>query len=77
MDKEYEQKKNDLISEIQKKDYLDVKEAAQLLGASRWTIARLIKSGKIRSVKLGSKVVIARSSLDQLFQPLDQPHLFD
>ncbi len=49
------------------KDYLSVKEACQLLGASRWTIYRLISSETIKSAKLGRKTIIPKVEIQNLF----------
>lgn len=54
-------------SNLDSKDYLSVKEACQLLGASRWTIYRLISSDTIKSAKLGRKTIIPRSEIQNLF----------
>lgn len=49
------------------KAYLSVKDACALLTISRTTLWRLIGDKKIKSVKLGRRVVIARHSIDKLF----------
>ena len=53
--------------DILTKQYLSVKEAANLLGASRWTIQRMIKRDQLKSAKLGRRTIIARSEIDNLF----------
>ena len=52
---------------INTKDFLSIQEAAQLLGASRWTIQRLIKRQQLSAAKLGSRTIIARSEINNLF----------
>lgn len=54
---------NSLIS----KNYLCVKEAAELIGVSRWTINRMIKRGDLQIHKFGRKKIIQRSQIDNLF----------
>lgn len=49
------------------KEFLSIIEVATLLGASRWTIQRLIKSNRLLVAKLGSRTIIRRASLDNLF----------
>jgi excisionase family DNA binding protein len=53
---------------ISQKDYLNIKEAGQLLGASRWTIYRLIEAGKLKASKLGARTIIKRNEIDKLFK---------
>ena len=53
--------------DILTKQYLSVQEAANLLGASRWTIQRMIKRDQLKSAKLGRRTIIARSEIDNLF----------
>jgi len=48
------------------KEFLNVEEAAQLLGASRSTVFRLMKSGEIKRVKLRGRTIIFRSEIDRL-----------
>ncbi len=50
------------------KDFLNINEAGQLLGSSRWTIHRLIKRGQLKATKLGTRTIISRKSIDALFQ---------
>lgn len=48
------------------KKYLSVKEACMLLGASRWTIYRLIDSGKLKSSKVGRRTIIRQEDVERL-----------
>lgn len=52
---------------LSSKEFLSILEVATLLGASRWTIQRLIKSKRLPFAKLGSRTIIRRASLDNLF----------
>lgn len=52
---------------INEKSYLSVNEACSLLGASRWTIYRLIEKGTIAIAKIGRRTIIQKASIDQLF----------
>ena len=44
---------------------LTVKEVAKLLGISRNTAYRLIKSKKLRSVRVGRQIRVPRSALEE------------
>ena len=52
---------------VQQKDFLSIEETASLLGASRRTIQRMIAKGNIKVAKLGSRSIIKRSTIDNLF----------
>lgn len=52
---------------LQGKDYLNIVEAAKLLGVSRWTVHRAIKDERLPVVRFGRRVVIRRDSIDKLF----------
>jgi len=43
-----------------------IKEAARLLSVSTWSIRRWIRQGKIRSVRLGKRVLVPASEVDRL-----------
>jgi excisionase family DNA binding protein len=49
------------------KEFLSIVEVATLLGVSRWTIQRMIKSNRLPIAKLGSRTIIKRTSIDNLF----------
>jgi excisionase family DNA binding protein len=53
---------------VSQKEFLSIKETAQLVGASRWTIYRLIENGKLKAAKLQSRTIIRRSEIDNLFK---------
>lgn len=52
---------------VVQKDFLSIDETCQLLGASRWTIYRLIDKGQLKAGKLGSRTIISRQAIDNLF----------
>lgn len=52
---------------VVQKDFLSIDETCQLLGASRWTIYRLIDKGQLKVRKLGSRTIISRQAIDNLF----------
>jgi len=52
---------------ITAKDFLNIKEAALLLGVSERTFYRLMKDGTIKSHKLGGRTIILRSDINALF----------
>lgn len=43
-----------------------VKEAADALGVSEWTVREEIRTGRIESVRLGSRILIPRFALERL-----------
>jgi len=53
--------------DIQQKDFLSIDEAALLIGASRRTIQRLISSNKLQVGKIGSRSIITRKAINNLF----------
>lgn len=53
---------------IQLKEYLNIKETSILLGASRWTIYRLIENGKLKASKIGARTIVKRSEIENLFK---------
>lgn len=52
---------------IRDKEFLSIKEAATLLGASRWTIQRMIQREEIKTGKVGRRVIIPRTEINKLF----------
>ncbi|MEZ5001420.1 MAG: helix-turn-helix domain-containing protein [Chitinophagales bacterium] len=50
------------------KEFLSINEAADLLGASRWTIQRMIKRNQLSIAKLGRRTIIKRTEIDNLFK---------
>ena len=45
---------------------LGVKEAAEAVGLSHWTIRKFIREGKLRSVRLGKRVLVEPEELQRL-----------
>ena len=52
---------------IKQKEFLSIDETCQLVGASRWTIYRLIDKGLLKAAKLGSRTIVPRKEIDNLF----------
>ena len=52
---------------LRDKEFLSVQETAILLGASRWTIQRMIQREELKADKLGRRTIIPRSEIDNLF----------
>ena len=52
---------------VNKKEYLSIKEACMLLGASRWTIYRMIDKGQLPAAKIGRRTIIQKSDIENLF----------
>jgi len=53
---------------VNEKDYLSINEACMLLGASRWTIYRMIESGNLTAAKFGRRTIIKKSTIESLFK---------
>lgn len=49
------------------KEYLSIAETCQLIGASRMTLYRQIKKGTIKAAKLGTRTIIKRTEIENLF----------
>lgn len=56
------------IVELMTKEYLSISETCQLLGLSRWTVWRALKSNQIAATKIGRRTIIKRSHLEKLFE---------
>ena len=52
---------------VKEKEFLSIKEVCMLLGASRWTVYRMIDSGRVKAVKIGWKTIIERNEINKLF----------
>ena len=46
-----------------------VKEASAALGVSEWIVREEIRTGRIASVRLGSRILIPRRELERLVNP--------
>ncbi len=55
------------IVELQTKDFLSIKETAELLNVSRRVISYAVNSEKLKAVRFGRRVIIRRKDIDQLF----------
>ena len=55
------------ITELQAKEFLSINETCQLFNVSRSTVYRLVKDQRIKSAKVGTRVIIRKSDLNQLF----------
>lgn len=53
---------------VAEKVFLSIDETCQLIGASRWTIYRLIDNGKLKAGKIGARTIIKRQAIDNLFK---------
>ncbi|MEX0997794.1 MAG: helix-turn-helix domain-containing protein [Flavobacteriaceae bacterium] len=57
------------LDQIQEKEFLTVKETAKLLGVSKSTLYRLIKSGALNAGSLSERTTrIKRTEIDKLFK---------
>jgi excisionase family DNA binding protein len=62
------------VAALNAKEFLSVTETCQLMGLSRWTVWRAIKSNRLPVIKVGRRTIIKRSHLDQLFEQ-PQPNI--
>ena len=66
--KEAQHQRQAFDSALPQKPFLSVKEACALLGASRWTVYRMIEKDQLQASKLGSRTIIKREAIDNLFK---------
>ena len=52
-------------------DMLSVNEVAVKLRISRWTVHRLLREGRLGSVKIGSRRLVPRRSLEEFEKHLE------
>ena len=52
---------------------LNIEAAAELLSISKWTVRAMIRSGKLRPVRLGRRVLLAESELERLVAGNQEP----
>ncbi|MCF8465128.1 MAG: helix-turn-helix domain-containing protein [Flavobacteriales bacterium] len=73
--KETQRKKNQPVEDLKAKEFLAVREVAQLLNCSVRSVYYYIESGTIKAVNLGQRITrVKRSEIDRLFeQPLSVP----
>jgi len=55
------------IKELQAKEFLTISDTCTLINVSRTTLYRMIKDQRINSAKVGRRVIIRKSDLNQLF----------
>jgi excisionase family DNA binding protein len=65
-DTETTQIMNQPIEQLKAKEFLSINEVCQLVGISRRTVYRLIEQGDLKKIKVGSRTLIKRSTLDRL-----------
>ena len=53
---------------IQAREVLSVEQVCLLLGISRWTVIRMYKSNKIRTITIGRRRLILRIEIDKLLK---------
>ena len=56
------------IIDLKAKDYLSLAETCTMLGISRMTLHRQIKEGKIKSKRMGKRVIISKKHLEEFFK---------
>jgi len=56
-----------IVQEIKMKEYLSIKEVVTLIGVSRMSVYRYIKSGQLSSAKIGGRVLIPKTAIETLF----------
>ncbi|MGL6126651.1 helix-turn-helix domain-containing protein [Chryseobacterium artocarpi] len=54
------------IDDIQKKTYLTIKEVCLLINISESTIRKLIKNGKLKTIRVGKKHFLLKSELNNI-----------
>jgi len=62
--------KNQPIEKLKAKEFLSIDEVCNLIGISRRTIYRLISKGELNKIKVGTRTIIKRSSLDKYLEKL-------
>ena len=55
------------LETVKAKDFLSIREACLLMGVSRMTLHRQIKARQIKATRLGTRVIISRKHLEELF----------
>jgi len=57
------------------KRLLSIDETAELLGISKWTVRAWIQQGRLASVKLGSRRLLAQAEIDRVIEKASTPAL--
>lgn len=65
--KESKETLNRPISSLKDKEYLSIDEVSAITGISRRTLYRLIASGELGKIKIGSRTLIGRSDINNFF----------
>jgi excisionase family DNA binding protein len=47
---------------------VSIKQVCRLLGLSRWTVSRMVKHGVLRSRRIGSRVLIPITSVEDFLK---------
>ncbi len=58
----------EIMGEITSKEFLSIKETCLLLGISRMSLHRYLKSGLIKPIKLGGRIIIPKKSITNLIK---------
>ena len=53
---------------LQAREVLSINEVSLLLGVSRWTVMRIYKTNKIRTITIGTRRLILREELDKFLK---------
>jgi excisionase family DNA binding protein len=53
---------------MQQRLAIRVKEAAEMLGISHWTLRAYIRKGHLKAVRIGTRVLIEPSELERLIE---------
>jgi len=56
------------FTKLRAKDYLNIAETCLLLGVSRMTLHRQIKSGRLKAKRFGKRVIISKKHIEDLFK---------
>lgn len=62
---------------MQLDDYMDTREAAELLGITRKSVARLAAEGKITATKIGRDWWLLRQSVQEFFEATKDKEKYD
>ncbi|WP_139958213.1 helix-turn-helix domain-containing protein [Flavicella sediminum] len=62
---------NNITPDLLNKPYLSILETCIILGISRSSVMRMLKSDKLESHKIGGKRIIKRDDLDNLFKSFE------
>ena len=53
---------------LQAREVLSIEQVSLLLGISRWTVMRMYKTNKIKTIMIGTRRLILREELDNLLK---------